>query len=104
MFEDEVELFGHSVTKFSLEESCNISEFKTWAIIVGDKLQFEFVFGESRLELSLLALLCSNREASEEGEECCLRFCMLYSNGISISTISMEFSTWALFSSQSNYK
>ena len=61
--------------------------------MAGDELQFEFVFGESRLELSLLVLLRSNREASEEEEGCCLQFCMLYSNGISISTISMEFST-----------
>ena len=85
MFEDEVELFGHSVTKFSLEE--------TLAVMTWEELQFEFGFGESRLELVLLVLLRSNREASEEGEECSLRFCMLYSNGISISTISMEFST-----------
>ena len=93
MFEDEVELFGHSVTKFSFEVSFDVSEFKTLAVMVWDELQFELVFGESRLELSLLVLLRSNREASEEGEECSLRFCMLYSNGISISTISMEFST-----------
>ena len=52
--------------------------------MAGDELQFEFVFGESRLELSLLVLLRSNREASEEEEGCCLQFCMLYSNGISI--------------------